>query len=370
MIKYSFFSLVLALNTTLSAGAPFPQIVQEEAFLTWQASESETRYLLFGSDDPEFVLDADLLNDCHLQTVLEEPGLALDQPLPFYRIVAYHPNGELSEPSPIISIKEAVRTYPKFSKEQWEAIGAYLLPEIHPAKPALDKLFKSARVTASVQSLKDAGFTVNGPGSGQTLVVKHPKLSNVLVKLYTDEQDPEDFKNLYDRIKGAEVAKQIIRNHEYQSLFKVARKWFYILPEEPPATGPFPKQLVLVVEDMQILPKDENYAKWKSSSMTKEKLDAIYIFLTEGGFNDLALAFNMPFSKDGRLAVVDTEDYHKWPIPYDRLNKYLSPKMQEYWNQLIAQGGPPGFHASKSLKNLMRINSCLPPKLHSEEFNP
>lgn len=370
MMRYSLFPLALSLSCVLTAGAPFPQIVQEDNSLTWQVPEINTQYLLFGSEDPDFILDTDVLNDAHLQSVLEKPTLTLDQPLPYYRIVAYYPDGLLSDPSPIISIKEASRFYPKFTNEQWEAIGAYLLPDIHPAKSALDKLFQSARVTASLDTLKEAGFTVSGPGSGMTLVARHPKLSNILVKLYTDDQDVEDFKNLYDRIKGAEVAKQIIRAHEYQWLFKVARKWFYILPQEPAASGPYPKQLVLVVEDMQILPKDENYPKWKSSAMTKEKLDAIYTFLTEGGFNDLALAFNMPFSRDGRLAVVDTEDYHKWPIPYDRLLKYLSPKMQEYWNQLIAQGGPSGFHASKSLKNLMRINSCLPPKLHSEEINP
>jgi hypothetical protein len=370
MIKYSLFSLLLTLGGTLSAGVPFPQIVQEEASLTWQTHEAHTQYLLFGSEDPDFQLDADLLNDSRLQAVLEEPGLALDQPLPYYRIVAYHPDGILSDPSPIIAIKEASRLYPKFTNEQWEAIGAYLLPDIHPTKSALDKLFQSARVTASEETLKEAGFSVRGPGSGLTLVARHPKLSNVLVKLYTDDQNTDEFKNLYDRIKGAEVAKQIIKAHEYQWLFKVPRKWFYILPQTPAATGPYPKQLVLIVEDMQILPKDENYPKWKSSAMTKEKLDAIFIFLTEGGFNDLALAFNMPFSRDGRLAVVDTEDYHKWPIPYDRLIKYLSPKMQDYWNQLIAQGGPEGFHASKPLRYLMKLNSCQPPKLHSEEINP
>lgn len=367
MIKLTLFPLALTLSAFLHANTPFPQIIQAGNTLQWQASDKPVQYLLYGSVDPDFVLEDPALNDARLQTVLDEPALPIDLPLPYYRLVVYDAEGNLSDPSPVIDVKQAVRTYPQFTQEQWVAIGTYLFPDKHPVKSALDKIFQSNRVTASIQTLKDAGFSVKGPGSGQTLVVRHPKLSNVLIKLYTDDQCQEDFKNLYDRTQGAELAKQIIKSHNYEWLFKVPRKWFYILPETPGPTGPYPKQLVLVVEDMQILPKEENYPKWKSPAMTKEKLDAIYILLTEGGFNDLGLAFNMPFSRDGRLAVVDTEDYHKWPIPYDRLTKYLSAKMTDYWNQLVAQGGPQGFHASKPLKTLMKLNCKQPPKLHSDE---
>lgn len=367
MNKWMFFPLVFSISTLLHANAPFPQIIQQGETLQWQASEEDVHYLLYGSDDPDFQLENPIIHDPHLQTVLDKPSLPLSLPLPYYRIVAYHSDGNYSEPSAVIDIKDALRTYPKFTQDQWIAIGTSILPDKHPSKAAIDKLFRSNRVTANVQALKDAGFTVKGPGSGQTLVVRHSKLSNVLIKLYTDDQAVDDFSNLYARIQGAAIARDIIKAHQYEWLFKVPRKWFYILPESPAASGPYPKQLVLVVEDMSILLKDENYPKWKSSAMTKQKLDAIYIFLTEGGFNDLGLAFNLPFSKDGRLAVVDTEDFHKWPIPYDRLNKYLSSKMSEYWNSLIAQGGPTGYRASKSLKVLMKINSHQAPKLHSED---
>lgn len=370
MMRFTLYLLVLSISVLLHANTPFPQIIQQGATLQWQASDDDVHYLLYGSGEPDFALEDPFINDPHLQTVLNEPSLPLGLPLPYYRLVAYHQDGNFSEPSAVIDLKNAERTYPKFTRDQWMAVGSAIMPDKHPAKPLMDKLFKAKRVTASVDTLKEAGFTVKGPGSGQTLVVRHPKINNVLIKLYTDDQPIDDFSSLYNRVIGAALAREIIKARQFEWLFKVPRKWFYILPETPVALGPYPKQLVLVVEDMNILPKDENYPKWKSSSMTKQKLDAIYILLTEGGFNDLGLAFNLPFSKDGRLAVVDTEDYRKWPIPYNRLNKYLSNKMSEYWNALIAQGGPAGYHASKPLKHLMKLNSCKPPMLHSEDINP
>jgi hypothetical protein len=207
--------------------------------------------------------------------------------------------------------------------------------------------------------LKDGGFEVKGPGSGRTLTAKHKKLPDVLVKIFPDDEPMDELRQFMKRITGASIARSIVSDYSFEWVFKVPRKWIYILPQEPLATGPYPKSLVLIVEDMEVLPKSENYPKWKSSAMTKAKLDAVYILLTVGGFNDLPLAFNIPFSKDGLIAIVDTEDYHKWPIPYDRLKKYLSDKMIDYWQTLIDNGGPAGFHVNGSVKKLM-----LPCLLH------
>lgn len=365
MMRRTILSFSLLFSCIIQAEVPFPQIAIDDQVFHWQAPELEAEYLVFGSQDPEFALNDPVLEDPHLLTVLDRPELPLDLPLPYCRLIARFSDGTFSEPSTLLNTTEAARSYPKFTQAQWEAIASYLLPDAHPAKEAINKIFSKARISASQETLKEAGFTVRPPGSGQTIVIKHSKLSNVIIKLFTDDQEPDDFKNLYDRILGAEVAKEIIRNHQYGWLFKVPRKWFYILPETPAATGPYPKQLILVVEDMKILPKEENYSKWSSSSMTKEMLDAIYVLLTEGGFNDLGLAFNLPFSRDGRLAIIDTEDYHKWPIPYARLNKYLSNKMQEYWTQLFTQGGPHAKIFTPALMKMMQQNRCSPPLLHS-----
>lgn len=318
------------------------------AQLGWADPESppNTTYWLYGSEDPDFEP-----NPTHLQCILDTQEVPLDLPLPFYRVVAHH-DDEISPPSPLVATHAAIPnlTYPQLEISQWLEIAPYLLPHNHPVYPKLNDLFLRERFIASKDTLKAAGFTVRGPGSGQTLVARHTKLSHVLIKLFTDDQPIDELHELMNRIKGAQVARRVIADFHLEWLFNVPRKWLYIIPENPSSSGPYPKRFVLVVEDMEILPREENYAKWLSSSITKEKLDGIYIFLTKGGFNDLPLAFNIPFGRDGKLAVVDTEDYHKWPIPYDRLNKYLSPKMQEYWNQLIQQGGPPGFTASIPMK--------------------
>lgn len=258
--------------------------------------------------------------------------------------------------------------YPNYTTDEWLQIAPYLLPNTHPVKPKLEKLFRKERYISSLDTLKKGDFSVRGPGSGRTLVAKHKKLPDVLIKIFPDDEPINELKQFMKRIKGAQVAREIIAKYQLDWLFKVPRKWIFILPQDPPATGPYPKNLVLVVEDMEVLPKSENYPKWKSSSMTKKKLDAIYILLTEGGFNDLALAFNIPFCKDGKLAVVDTEDYHKWPIPYDRLHKYLSDSMIEYWKDLVARGGPTGYKPNAQVKKLIQACQSKPYAAPNHEF--
>jgi hypothetical protein len=230
--------------------------------------------------------------------------------------------------------------YPKLTQDEWLQIAPYLLPNTHPAKENLDKLFQKERYSSSISTLIKGGFEVKGPRSKGTLVAKHKDLPGILLKIFPDTHKGNDLKNFMNRINGAQLAKDIISKYQFEWLFKVPKKWIYILPQEPLPTKHSPKNLVLIVEDMELLAAQENYLEWKSDAITEKKLDAIYILLTEGGFKDLTLAFNLPFSRDGLLAVVDTEDFHKSLIHYGRLKRFLSDEMVKYWNELVANGGP------------------------------
>ncbi|MFV0340753.1 MAG: hypothetical protein ACK5MA_09055 [Parachlamydiaceae bacterium] len=230
--------------------------------------------------------------------------------------------------------------YPDFTKEEWFQITPYLLPNTHPSKESLDRLFQSDRFTNSYKTLRKKGFEPKGPGSKGAIVVKHKDLPGILVKFFSDDRQINELNQFLKRINGAHIAKEIIAKYKLEWILKVPNKWLYILPREPLSTGAYPKNLVLIVEDMELVTREENELQWKSDDMTKAKLDAIYILLKIGGFIDLILPINLSFSKDGRLAVVDTEDYHRWPIPYKRLSKHLSKEMTRYWNELIRNDGP------------------------------
>jgi hypothetical protein len=226
---------------------------------------------------------------------------------------------------------------PYVSPQVWEKISPYFLPENHPIKPKLDSLF-SKRITLNSESLKNAGFEDPEPQKfSKTIVTKHKKIKGYYFKLFTDEQEIDDGQKLYARALGAERVKGCIDRNELHHLCKVPKKWIYPLPENPsPSKGEHRKNFILIAEDMDLYSKDENLKKWKKSPLvTIELLDAVYLILREEGLKDSVYPFNIPFSKkDRKIAFIDLEETHEWPVRFKRLLPYLSPEMALYWSAL------------------------------------
>ena len=74
-------------------------------------------------------------------------------------------------------------------------------------------------------------------------------------------------------------------------------------------------------------------------TVNPEWLHMVYTIVQEVGLSDSLLPCNIPFSKDGRMAFVDMEYHHKWPIPFDKITPHLSPPMQYYWNLHVRNQG-------------------------------
>ena len=55
---------------------------------------------------------------------------------------------------------------------------------------------------------------------------------------------------------------------------------------------------------------------------------------TRLGLKDCTKIANCPFSKDGRVAFVDTQTFNKPPVRYYKLIPYLTTKKREYWKKL------------------------------------
>ncbi|NGX42789.1 MAG: hypothetical protein K940chlam7_01077 [Chlamydiae bacterium] len=257
----------------------------------------------------------------------------LIQPIPIF---AEHENQ-----ASILDVS-AYQENPYVDPEIWDDLSPYFLPEDHPIKEMLDDIFSNKkRVIQSKKSLKKAKFKIIREGKYRhPYVVSHPRLEGYLLKLYTDAQEYANKKEIRSvcRIFGAQLMQEALDRYGYNSLFKVPKKWIYPLPAEP--SPPDKKKycrrnFVLVVEDMEILNKEKNYDMWKSTAITTEKLDALYIIVNELGLCDSIVAFNIPFSSDGKIAFIDTEYFHRWPIKFYRLDHYLSLEMRGYWKQLI-----------------------------------
>lgn len=262
------------------------------------------------------------------------PDCTNADPLPWdAEIAAWDPFNTVMEYTPL----------PYVSERTWSVVTPYLLPENHPIKEELDRIF-AQRVTLDSSSLKQAGFRSPNPrGFSKTVVTQHPKLPGYFVKCFLDiQKNVSDVQKIMKRIKGAENIKKMIEQRHYEALFKVPQKWIYPLPATPSPPSKYPrKNFILIAEDMQILNTEKNYKAWKGPKMTKERLDAFYTIVDKIGLSDSVMAFNVPFTEDeDKMAFIDTELWNRWPVHFERTIKYLSTTMQPYWHQLVRNHGP------------------------------
>ena len=115
----------------------------------------------------------------------------------------------------------------------WNDVQPYLLPENHPAKAALDKIFKKSRATASLIAMRKAGFKFENPRTLNRLVAaKHSSIKGYLVKAFTDEQTMVSNEGYHwiQRINGARIIQESIDRHGCNWFMKVPKKWIYPLP--------------------------------------------------------------------------------------------------------------------------------------------
>lgn len=224
------------------------------------------------------------------------------------------------------------------SNDVWAQVQPYLLPEDHPVKPKLDKLFAKRRFTQSAGHLYLGGFLFKARKKfDQILVAKHPDLKGYVLKIYTDEQTTApDYPMWIRRIKGAIAVQEALDRLGCNAYFKVPKKWIYPLPEIPFSEEPHPKYFILVIENMHVKPALDNEWMWANPFvMTPERMQALYSVLQDVGLKDSVYIDNVPFCSDGKQAFIDTEHHHRWPIRYDKLMGRIPAEYRDYWRSLI-----------------------------------
>lgn len=230
---------------------------------------------------------------------------------------------------------------PHVPAEVWHGVVPYFLPENHPIKSKLDRMFSGARVTQDSESFRRAGFKRYRVRRNGLVASNHPHLQGYFIKAYIDA-DPsvrEDWRKWIHRIDGARAIRQYVAANNYQKKFKIPEKWIYPLPNHPSPPGFFlRKNFILVAEDMHILSMEDNKKKYKKK-INKTLLKALFNIILDVGLFDSVYAFNAPFCKDGKLTFIDTEFHHKWPIPFSKMKRYLSDDMSRYLDLLVARHG-------------------------------
>lgn len=226
------------------------------------------------------------------------------------------------------------------SEEVQNIVAPYLLPENHSVKPLLDAIFGQSRVTLNLDTLATAGFVKCTPHRFKNvIVIKHPSISGYVFKIYLDAQhyqkNKPEYRQWMYRIQGVQLVDEIIKTYGLNEQFKCPKKWIYMLPKFPKPPKGYPvRYYILIEEDMDLVESEENEALWASSKITKEFLDQLFLILTKIGLADSAKPDNIPFSKDGRVAFVDTEVFGMDKIHYKQLLPFLSKHNQDYWKVL------------------------------------
>lgn len=226
------------------------------------------------------------------------------------------------------------------SKDILKEVSPYLLPSSSEVKQQLDEIFKKSRVILNIKTLKEAGFINAKPRKFTRIIVTaHQDLPGYIFKIYLDAQrhksDETESVIFLKRVKGALAIAKFIEENELDHLFKVPKKWIYLLPQHPAPPKEFAyKNFILVVEDMHLLSHAENKKMWSSSNVTAEILIGLHSILQEIGLRDCAKIDNIPFSEDGKIAFIDTQSFGFKSVPFKRLKKMLSSEMQDLWDDL------------------------------------
>lgn len=244
---------------------------------------------------------------------------------------------------------EYYQRHPSIPEKVWNEAKPHFLPNDHPIKAQLDALFSYDRLLDSTENFIRSGFQIINP-TRELKVATHPALEGYIIKFYLDthnnylrflklklEDDYVSELRLWLlRVVGAQRMQSILDQHQYNHIIKVSKAWIYPLPVSPAAKGSFPKYFILVESDMNIVDDAENERRYREE-MSPELLQAFFTVLKQSGFYDSVYIDNNPFSEDGKIAFVDTEEYDRKPVPFEELLPYFSLEMQIYWKQLILE---------------------------------
>lgn len=189
-----------------------------------------------------------------------------------------------------------------------------------------------------------AGFLLIAPDK-KIVVARHYKLRGFLIKAFLEHSSKDETAELDEalnwktRCEGAKILEESIVRHGFENIFKVPKKWIYLLPSAQ--TGCERRNFILLVEDMYVLPRHKNKKAYKEK-MDPSKLEPLFILIKEHLLFDSLHPSNVPFCEDGKLAFIDTEVfyYHFAPLPWANLGYDLSRDMQKYWMSLVEHNTP------------------------------
>lgn len=219
----------------------------------------------------------------------------------------------------------------------------FILKDSHWLKERLDEIFTSRDVITDQPSFEASGFVTVCKRPSRMIVAKHKLLPKYLIKTYLlTEKRPTGWKWMVNRCLGAENIRNLIKEKKLRH-FVVPDKWIYplqdcVAKDDLSDLSGRVSDAILVVTKMNIGNTESCRLAWKERA-TKEVLNELYCILCHG-FGSCFLANNIPYTKEGKFACLDTE-YPFRKHKYERARHHLSDEMRLYWDSLIKAGVDP-----------------------------
>ncbi len=219
----------------------------------------------------------------------------------------------------------------------------FLLPEISPLWNALNSIFSNSGVLDTPDTLTEAGFIPVSVRPSGMVVAKHAYLPGYLVKVYIKSKKIQpNWVWAIHRCWGASNIRELIEEKKLR-YFVVPDKWIYPMTSLTSSYEKLGKDLThlsspiaLVVTDMQLVGKEGSRAAWKTRA-TYRHIQELYCILSHG-YSSCALPANIPYTKFGKFACIDTEHPQR-THPFHHVERHLNKNMGGYFNHLLRTGG-------------------------------
>lgn len=213
-----------------------------------------------------------------------------------------------------------------------DSIDEWLLPKKHPLHKRLNKLFSDSRIFDSPLSLQEIGCDVNKRVHKKLMVFTHPDVPEYIFKKFQNSVlRSEQLEKYIIRLKGAKAVRDAIKQHRLSNIV-VPNKWLYRLPN-------CRKSYLVIAERFDICagddkPDGENVQRYRTMSY-KTLHELCTIMKALGGCD--AWPRNQPFTKQGKIAFIDTEHVgHKEAHFAKHILPLLDAQMQEYAQKVLA----------------------------------
>ncbi len=208
---------------------------------------------------------------------------------------------------------------PYIDEKMKAMVEPFLIALDHPLKEALDDIFTKSRVIKDRKTITNAGFTIHKDQLYSFIIItKHPDLPGVLQKIYLDTEKNKKssrpgWLSLTRRCMGAANVRALIKEKGLK-YFVAPDKCLYLLPmpaDKRVAKNETIQPVILLATDMQIVSNAETINVWKNL-VTHAQLDELSCIISHG-LASSGLVRNIPYTKSGKFACVDTEKPEKTP---------------------------------------------------------